>query len=187
MLMGALLVSYADRPRGREVSTRPDLAVMGLTSSVRPLLETATLPQHGCSAHVTASSPVLRRERRGPFTGLGLTGGARSAGQFLAAAVPRSEAAWPADSPRPGPGVPTSKWITSPGTVYSACHPAVLPRRTPPSPPVPDGGPADSGNIGHDGPGPASRMTFGRPAARIRQRVRSAFGHCGVRAFGGHW
>jgi hypothetical protein len=44
--MGALVVTYAGwttRPRGE--STRPDLAGMGLTSSVGPLLTTATLPQ----------------------------------------------------------------------------------------------------------------------------------------------
>lgn len=44
--MGALSVSYAGRtarPCGE--STRPDLAVMGLTSSARALLATATLPE----------------------------------------------------------------------------------------------------------------------------------------------
>jgi hypothetical protein len=57
--MGALVVTYADwttRPRGE--STRPDLAGMGLTSSVGPLLTTATLPQaHQAPHHLPSSRP----------------------------------------------------------------------------------------------------------------------------------
>jgi hypothetical protein len=56
--MGALVVTYADwttRPRGE--STRPDLAGMGLTSSVGPLLTTATLPQARQATHPPSGVP----------------------------------------------------------------------------------------------------------------------------------
>jgi hypothetical protein len=56
--MSALLVTYADwttRPRGE--STQPDLAGMGLTSSVGPLLTTATLPQARQAPHHRPACP----------------------------------------------------------------------------------------------------------------------------------
>jgi hypothetical protein len=56
--MGALVVTYAGwttRPRGE--STQPDLAGMGLTSSVGPLLTTATLPQARQATHHRPACP----------------------------------------------------------------------------------------------------------------------------------
>jgi hypothetical protein len=56
--MGALVVTYAGwttPPRGE--STQPDLAGMGLTSSVGPLLTTATLPQARQATHPPSGVP----------------------------------------------------------------------------------------------------------------------------------
>jgi hypothetical protein len=59
--MGALVVTYARwTTRLPGESTRPDLAGMGLTSSVGPLLTTATLPQaHQAPHHLPSSRPRL--------------------------------------------------------------------------------------------------------------------------------
>src|SRR5512132_4007878 len=67
--MGALVVTYADwtiRPRGE--STRPALARMGLTSSVGPLLTTATLPQARQAPHPPSGVPCPHHLRSGSRT-----------------------------------------------------------------------------------------------------------------------
>jgi hypothetical protein len=66
--MGALLVTYADwttRPRGE--STQPDLAGMGLTSSVGPLLTTATLPQARQAPHHRPACPRCTISQQQPY------------------------------------------------------------------------------------------------------------------------